>query len=132
MSKALNILLVEDDPDDIELMEDALKGSEVIYKLETVKQGDQVLPHLEQTQYKPDVIVLDLNLPRIHGREVLKSLKDSLRLKNIPVVILTTSSAKKEMEYCMTNGADEYLIKPVTMEGFSKIINSIIYIAKRP
>jgi len=131
MNETLNILLVEDDPDDIELMEDALKGSKIFYTLETIKQGDQVIPHLEQSPQKPDIIILDLNLPRIHGREILKSLKDSLRLKHIPVVILTTSSAKKEMEYCINNGADEYLIKPVTMDGFSKIISSIIFIAKR-
>jgi len=130
MDNALKILLIEDDPDDIELMQDALRSRSLDVHLDTIKQGDLVLPFLEKSDSHPNVIVLDLNLPKMHGREVLNTLKSSLKLKYIPVIILTTSSAKREMDYCLENGASEYLIKPVTMDGFSKVVNSIIRIAR--
>jgi len=126
MNRTLSILLVEDDPDDIELMHDALKENNIQFSLETIKQGDAVLPYLENTAPKPDVIVLDLNLPKMHGREVLKGIKSNPHTSNIPVIILTTSSVKKEMDYCIQNGASQYLIKPVTMQGFTDTVNSIV------
>ncbi|HWB24750.1 MAG TPA: response regulator [Chitinophagaceae bacterium] len=126
MNKTLSILLVEDDPDDIELMQNALKDNNIHFTLETIKQGDAVLPYLEKTPTHPDVIVLDLNLPKMHGREVLKGIKANPGTANIPVVILTTSSAKREIDYCLENGASQYLIKPVTMDGFNKTVVSIV------
>ncbi len=129
MDRALSILLVEDDPDDIELMHDALRDNNIQFNLETIKQGDAVLPYLESAETHPDVIVLDLNLPKMHGREVLKSIKASPAIAHIPVIILTTSSAKKEMDYCIQNGATQYLIKPVTIEGFNHTVTSIVKIA---
>ncbi len=131
MNRTLSILLVEDDPDDIELMEDALKGNHIPFYLETIKQGDAVLPYLESAVNYPDVIVLDLNLPKMHGREVLKSIKSRPAISSIPVVILTTSSSKKEIDYCMQNGAEEYLIKPVTLEGFAETIAAIVKVAMK-
>lgn len=126
MKNTLSILLVEDDPDDIELMHDALKDNDVPFQLNTLKQGDAVLPYLDSAPSQPDVIVLDLNLPKMHGREILKSIKSNQKTSNIPVVILTTSSAKKEMDYCIENGACKYLIKPVTMQGFNDTVQNII------
>jgi CheY-like chemotaxis protein len=131
MDRALSILLVEDDPDDIELMHDALKDNNILFSLETIKQGDAVLPYLEKVASYPDVIVLDLNLPKMHGREVLKSIKSNPGIAHIPVIILTTSSAKKEMDYCIQNGASTYLIKPVTIEGFNETVSAIVKIAVR-
>ena len=126
MDKTLSILLVEDDPDDIELMHDALKDNNILFNLETIKQGDAVLPYLASAPKHPDVIVLDLNLPKMHGREVLKGIKANPLTSNIPVIILTTSSAKKEIDYCIQNGARQYLIKPVTMQGFNDTVLSIV------
>jgi len=129
MNKTLSILLVEDDPDDIELMHDALKDNNIAFSLDTIKQGDAVLPYLATANRHPDVIVLDLNLPKMHGREVLKGIKGNPATSAIPVIILTTSSAKKEMDYCIQNGASKYLIKPVTMQGFNETVQSIVAIA---
>jgi len=129
MNQTLSILLVEDDPDDIELMHDALKDNNIQFNMETIKQGDAVLPYLEKTNERPDVIVLDLNLPKMHGREVLKGIKANPQTSNIPVIILTTSSAKKEMDYCIQQGASRYLIKPVTMQGFNETVHSIVKVA---
>lgn len=129
MNKALRILLVEDDPDDIELMHDALKENNILFNMETLKQGDAVLPYLEKTAPQPDVIILDLNLPKLHGREILKGIKANPQTCNIPVVILTTSSAKKEIDYCIQNGASKYLIKPVTIQGFTETVHSIVKVA---
>ena len=130
MNKALRILLVEDDLDDIELMEDALKENNIDFSLETLKQGDAVLPYLEKTAAQPDVIILDLNLPKMHGREILKGIKSNPQTSSIPVVILTTSSAKKEIDYCIQNGASQYLIKPVTIQGFTETVHSIVSVAR--
>ena len=131
MDRVLSILLVEDDPDDIELMHDALKDNNIPFMLETIKQGDAVLPYLEKANAHPDVIVLDLNLPKMHGREVLKGIKTNPGIAHIPVVILTTSSAKKEIDYCIQNGATQYLIKPVTIEGFNETVSSIVKVAMK-
>lgn len=126
MDRTLSILLVEDDPDDIELMHDALRDNNIKFNLATIKQGDAVLPYLEKTPHQPDVIVLDLNLPKMHGREILKSIKTNPQTSKIPVIILTTSSAKKEMDYCIQQGASRYLIKPVTMQGFNDTVHHIV------
>src|ERR1700755_165851 len=98
---AISILLVEDDPDDIELMQEALKDNNIEFNMQSISQGDHVLPHLQLSKNFPEIIVLDLNLPKLHGREVLIRLKESEKFKDIPVVILTTSSSLKEKEFCL-------------------------------
>jgi CheY-like chemotaxis protein len=127
----LSILLVEDDPDDVELMQEALKSAGVDYTLETISQGDKVIPHLELCKKFPNVIVLDLNIPRLHGREVLHLIRSSERFKGIPIAILTTASSQKEKEYCMSAGADTFLTKPSTVGGFNETISTIVSIAKQ-
>ncbi len=125
----LHILLVEDDPDDIELLEAAFKGDHIIYHLDTIMQGDAVLPHLTTLQRLPDVIVLDLNLPRMHGREVLQLLKVSASFQDIPVAILTTSSSITDREFCKQAGAEVFLTKPSTVEGFQAVTKAILLAA---
>ncbi len=127
---ALSILLVEDDPDDIELMQEALIDNNITYQLETISQGDRVLGHLELSKKFPDVIILDLNLPKLHGREVLSRIKTSDTLKNIPVVILTTSSSPVEREYCLKAGASSFITKPSTVDGFNETVAEIVNIAR--
>src|SRR4051812_46509726 len=97
----LNILLVEDDQDDIDLLQEILIDHNIDFILDYVREGDKVLPHLEACKVLPNIIVLDLNLPKMHGKDILVKVKSSPVFKNIPVAILTTSSAKKDVEFCM-------------------------------
>jgi CheY-like chemotaxis protein len=126
----LNILLVEDDQDDIDLMQDTLKDSRVDFIMEVIKQGDKVIPYLEMGKNFPDVILLDLNLPKMHGKEVLERVKSSPDFQKIPVVILTTSSAKEDQQLCLKAGANKFLTKPSTIAGFQETVATIIEVVK--
>ena len=121
-----SILLVEDDPDDVELMIQALHDNNVPYRMETISQGDKVVPHLERCEKLPDVVVLDLNLPKLHGREILSRLKALPRLQRLPVVILTTASSQQERDQCLRLGADLFITKPSTVKGFNEMIAAIV------
>jgi len=125
----LNILLVEDDPDDVELLHAAFQDSGIPFAFTILSQGDRVLNHLTNSPELPDVIVLDLNLPKMHGRDVLNGIKSRSKLKNIPVVILTTSSGKADMDFCLSSGAEHYLVKPSTMGAYRKVIDVIVVTA---
>ena len=125
----LNILLVEDDQDDVELMQDALRDNDIQFTMEVVRQGDKVIPHLKTCKNLPNVILLDLNLPKMHGREVLSRIKLSTDFRHIPVAILTTSSSQSEKEFCLSAGATHFLTKPSTVDGFNKTIEAIMKIA---
>lgn len=126
----ISILLIEDDPDDIDLMQEALVDNRVDFRLDTISHGDRVLSYLEMSKVFPDVIVLDLNLPKLHGREVLSRLKDSVAFKNIPVVVLTTSSSPVEKEYCLRLGASAFISKPSTIDGFNETVSEIVSVAR--
>jgi DNA-binding response OmpR family regulator len=121
-----SILLVEDDPDDVELMVQALKDNAVPYVMETISQGDKVIPHLESCQTLPDIIILDLNLPKLHGREILTRLKASAQFETTPVVILTTASSQQEKDQCARLGADLFITKPSTVKGFDEMVAAIV------
>lgn len=125
MKNSCHILLVEDDPDDIELLKEALKDSDVECFLETVMQGNEVIPRLEKSTLFPDLVILDLNLPKMNGKDILRFMKSSELLKNIPVLVLTTSSSVEEKESCIKAGAAMYISKPTTMEGFNQIVTAI-------
>jgi CheY-like chemotaxis protein len=125
----VNILLVEDDQDDVELMQDALKDNGVDFRMDVVRQGDKVLSFLKMCKNFPSIILLDLNLPKMHGREVLSRIKLSEDFRHIPVAILTTSSSQAEKEFCLSAGASHFLTKPSTVEGFNKTIELILKIA---
>jgi CheY-like chemotaxis protein len=129
ISNTLYILLVEDDQDDVELMQDALKDNGVPFEMDIVRQGDKVIPFLKSCKNFPNVILLDLNLPKMHGREVLSRIKLSADFKHIPVAILTTSSSEAEKEFCLSAGASHFLTKPSTVVGFNKTIEAIKKIA---
>jgi CheY-like chemotaxis protein len=125
----LNILLVEDDQDDVELMQDALRDKGIHFQMDVIKQGDKVLPFLKSCKRFPNIILLDLNLPKMHGREVLSRIKLSDDLRHIPIAILTTSSSQAEKEFCLSAGASYFLTKPSTVDGFNKTIELIKKIA---
>lgn len=130
MANPINILLVEDNPADARLIKEVFKDTKTKNRLYVVKDGVEAMAFLNQEfEYadipRPDVILLDLNLPRKDGREVLKELKEDDVLKRVPIVILTTSSAEEDIIKTYNNHANCYITKPVDFDQFLKVINSI-------
>lgn len=116
-----SLLQIEDNPEDVELFRLALKKSQVSVDLSVVSDGEKALSYLQgvgvhRSAKPPDLIVLDLNLPRMDGREMLAELKRCDFLKEIPVVILTTSSSPMHVRECYTLGAACYLVKPLDFD----------------
>jgi CheY-like chemotaxis protein len=126
----VDVLLVEDDPGDILMTREAFQQHKIQNKLHVVTDGEQALQFLRQTgEYanvpRPDLILLDLNLPRRSGHEVLAELKDDPRLRVIPVVILTTSQAEEDILRSYSLHANAYVSKPVDFERFMDVIRQI-------
>jgi len=126
----IEILLVEDNPADVRLMVETLKEEKICNNLNVVTDGDEALKYLrKQGKYsaaiQPDLILLDLNLPKIDGREVLKEIKTDDRLKTIPVVILTVSKAEEDILKSYKLHANCYITKPVDLVQFAKVAKSI-------
>ncbi|HSN27793.1 MAG TPA: response regulator [Kofleriaceae bacterium] len=128
--KPIEILLVEDNAADVRLTEEALKEGKVRNNLHVARDGMEALEFLRrQGKYanatRPDLILLDLNLPRRDGREVLAEIKDDPELKLIPVVVLTTSSAEADILKSYKLHANCYITKPVDLEQFVSGVKSI-------
>ena len=126
----IEILLVEDNPGDERLTREALKEGKVYHKLHWAKDGVEALEFLHRTgKYsgapRPDIILLDLNLPKKDGREVLQDIKNDEKLKRIPVVILTTSKAEEDVLRSYNLHANCYVTKPVDLEKFIIVVKSI-------
>jgi len=129
-SKEIEILLVEDNPGDVRLTIEALKDGKIHNHLSHVTDGEEALAFLRrQGPYaqapRPDLILLDLNLPKKDGREVLKEIKQEKDLKRIPVVILTTSTAEKDIIKTYDLHANCYINKPVDFDQFTNVVKSI-------
>ncbi|MDP4149818.1 MAG: response regulator [Bacteroidota bacterium] len=120
----MKILLIEDDLDDIELLQEGL--GDFPYEMDVANDGGLAVEYIKASKSRPDLIVLDLNLPKIHGRDVILEIKASPLFQHVPLIILTTSSAKEDMEYAYKNGADKYLLKPTDSQQLDQIV-SIIY-----
>jgi CheY-like chemotaxis protein len=128
--RPIEILLVEDNPGDVRLTKEALKEGKVMNVLNTVGDGEEALGYLRrQGPYaqatRPDLILLDLNLPRKSGREVLEEIKEDPELKRIPVVILTVSEAEQDIIKSYNLHANCYITKPVNLEQFIEVVKSI-------
>lgn len=128
--KPIKIMLVEDNPGDIRLTVEALKESKVKNTLSVVQDGVEALAFLKRegkyaSAERPDIIFLDLNLPRKNGREVLAEIKADNILKRIPVVILTTSAAEQDILKTYELHANCYVTKPVDLEKFIEVVKSI-------
>lgn len=128
--KPIEILMVEDNPGDIRLTKEALRANKVRNNMSTALDGEDALAFLrKQGKYKsapkPDLIILDLNLPRKNGMEVLKELKEDPVLKRIPVVILTTSRAEEDIIKSYDLHANCYVTKPVDLDQFMKVVRSV-------
>ncbi|MDY7077652.1 MAG: response regulator [Chloroflexota bacterium] len=130
IDRGIQVLLVEDDPGDIELMQECLKDAKVMVNLNVVDDGVKALAYLRQEEpyadaMQPDLILLDLNMPRKDGREVLLDIKRDETLKRIPVVILTTSDTEEDILRSYNLGANCYVTKPVGLDQFVQIVSTI-------
>lgn len=124
--KKIKILLIEDDADDIELLQEAFQTNKVNCEVDVITEGDRVIEYLESQTQLPNVIVMDLNLPRLHGKEVLSQLKMVPKFSSIPVLILSTSASKDDIRYAYATGANKFITKPNTMQGFHSTVLDII------
>jgi two-component system, chemotaxis family, response regulator Rcp1 len=127
---AINILLVEDNPGDVRLTKEAMRDSKVRNNMEVVEDGVEALAFLHKAGpfagfFRPDLILLDLNLPRKSGLEVLQEIKADESLKRIPVVILTTSQAEKDIVKSYDLHANAYITKPVDLDQFIAVVKAI-------
>jgi len=130
IGKPIEILLVEDNPGDVRLTREALKDGKIRNNLSVVMDGEEVMIYLhKEGKYKdaprPDLILLDLNLPKKNGREVLADIKTDPNLRRIPVVILTVSKADEDIIKSYDLHANCYIIKPVNLDRFIKIVESV-------
>ena len=125
-STPIEILLVEDNPADVRLTQEALREGKVRNNLHIARDGEEALAFLRREgEPRPDLILLDLNLPRRDGREVLKEIKSDRRLMTIPVVVLTTSAAEADIVKSYSLHANCYITKPVDLEQFITVVKSI-------
>ncbi|MBM0104679.1 response regulator [Steroidobacter sp. S1-65] len=127
---AVEILLVEDNPGDARLTLEAFKEGKVINNVHVVRDGVEALAYLRREgRYRevrqPDLVLLDLNLPRKDGREVLAEIKADQHLRQIPVVVLTTSTAEEDIARAYSSHANCYISKPVDLEQFLRVAHSI-------
>ena len=130
MQKTVDILLVEDNPADIDLTRETLALAKIHNHLHVVRDGEEALAFLRRegdmaSAVRPDLILLDLNLPKKDGREVLTELKQDPDLRMIPVVVLTSSNAERDVVKTYDLGANCYITKPVDLDQFSAVVKSI-------
>ena len=126
----IEVLLVEDSPGDVRLTREASKDAKVHISLHVATDGMDAMAFLNHegvhaSAPRPDLILLDLNLPKKDGREVLKEIKESAQLGSIPVVVLTTSTAREDVMSSYRLHANCYITKPVSLEDFLKVVQSI-------
>lgn len=129
-ARPIEILLVEDNLGDVLLTREAFKEAKVLNNLSVVNDGVEALAYLRQQgsfsdSVRPDLILLDLNLPKKDGREVLTELKADERLREIPVVVLTTSQAENDIAQVYRAQANCYITKPVDLDQFVRAVHSI-------
>ncbi len=130
-SPGKNILIVEDDASDINLMQIAIGRANVNAKIHSLTIGDQVMPfllkeHPHEQSPTPDIIILDLNIPGMNGKEVLTAIKTHEKLKVIPVIVISSSDYEKDVRECLMAHANCYLRKPQRLQELSDIIGSIV------
>jgi two-component system response regulator len=130
IKRCFEILLVEDDVRDIDLTKEVLKDSKFQLNLNVVRDGVEAIAYLRQqgkytNAIQPDLVLLDLNLPRLDGREVLQAIKTDSNLKLIPIVVLTTSDLDEDVMQAYNLGANCYVNKPLGLEEFIQLVRLI-------
>jgi CheY-like chemotaxis protein len=128
--RPIRILLVEDNPGDAELTRETLEAGRLHLRISVVVDGAQALAYLRReppfdAAEAPDLILLDLNLPKLDGREVLAEMRSREELRRIPVVVLTSSDAEKDVAESYGLGANCYVTKPVDLHAFQSIVRSV-------
>ncbi len=128
-TRPVHVLLVEDNPGDVRLMREALRNGDAAKKLDAVEDGEEALAYIRrQHPYsaapKPDLIFLDLNLPKKDGREVLLEIKQDESLRRIPVVVLTTSEAERDIHRVYDLHANCYVKKPTDLDEYMEVIRA--------
>ncbi len=135
MEKPVEVLLVEDNEDDAELTVRALKIKMPSYEYIVAKDGQQALDYIfgegafadRVNRNPPALIILDLDIPKVRGTEVLRRIKNNERTKRIPVVVLTISKDSPDLRECYELGANSYIIKPVNFVNFSLVVSEVGY-----
>lgn len=130
LSRPTEILLVEDNRGDVRLIQEAFKAASVEHKLHVASDGEAALDFLYgrppyETVPRPDIIILDLNIPKKNGRTVLNDIKSSSQLRRIPVIVLTTSNNEEDIIECYHLYANCYIAKPIDMGSFVVVVNQI-------
>jgi CheY-like chemotaxis protein len=133
MTRPASILLIEDNPMDVELIIDAFKEVRLANKIQVAGNGKEALEFLfgegrytDRKQYPlPDIVLLDLKMPGIDGHEVLRRIKGTDKLKRLPVIILTSSKDEGDRAMSYDNGANSYLVKPVSFDEFLKVVKQV-------
>ncbi|MCK4394015.1 response regulator [Candidatus Bipolaricaulota bacterium] len=126
----IKVLVVEDNPNDVTIIKRAMRKSEVKCELSFARDGEEALNFLyRQGEFedapRPDLILLDLRLPKIDGLEVLAKIKDDNRLRRIPVIVLTISTSQEDMVKAYDSGAASYMTKPVDSKDFERLIQTV-------
>ena len=129
-TRPIEILLVEDDPGDVLMTRDALKESKLLHHLNVLDNGEEAVRYLRreppyEQATRPDLVLLDLNLPRLDGREVLSIIKADTNLRQIPCVVLTTSESEDDIARSYDLHANAYVTKPVDFSGFTEAVRQI-------
>jgi CheY-like chemotaxis protein len=126
----MNILLIEDNPGDVELMREALQGRVETPELTVARDGLEACELLAASEHRgalaPDLIILDLNMPRMDGREFLELLHEHPLRQRIPIVVLTSSNAARDSERALELGSDAYHVKPLDFGGFVRTVDRIL------
>ncbi len=128
--KSIDILLVEDNPGDVRLIKEVLNSTKMLSSIHNVNDGVEAMDYLHRkgkynTVSKPDFIILDLNLPRKDGREVLAEIKSDIALQHIPVLVMTISQSEEDILKSYNLHANCYITKPIDLNQFIKVIKSI-------
>jgi CheY-like chemotaxis protein len=126
----MKVLVVEDNPDDVTIIKRAMRKSEVKCELYFARDGEEALDFLHREGEfedvpRPDLVLLDLNLPKINGLEVLSKIKEDERLRRIPVIVLTISEREEDMVKAYDSGAASYMTKPVDSKDFERLIGTV-------
>lgn len=129
-NKMAEILLIEDNPGDVRLTKEALKVGKIINHLTTISDGEDAIKYLQgksgaDKNSLPDLILLDLNLPKVSGREILDKIKSDEHLKHIPVIILTTSKSEEDILKSYQSHANCYITKPVDYDQFIEVVRKM-------
>ena len=127
--KNSNILLIEDNESEVVLLEEAFSEASIQYRVLTLKDGEEAKNFLLNQdnikEFQPKVILLDINLPKVSGRDLLKIIKEDCLLRKTVTIVFSTSEAPSDIEYCMKNNANAYVVKPSDFDGLLNFVKNI-------